>query len=51
MCKVAQCVQPDPKKAGIYAEKYALYYKTIECLDPLWEQMQQLIERGTGETP
>ena len=51
MCKVAQCVQPDPKKAGIYAEKYALYCKTIECLDPLWEQMQQLIERGTGETP
>ena len=51
MCKVAQCVQPDPEKAGIYAEKYALYCKTIECLDPLWEQMQQLIERGTGETP
>lgn len=44
MCQVAPAVLPDPAKAEIYNKKYALYKKTIHCLDPLWGDMQQLIE-------
>ena len=44
MCQVAPAVLPDPSKAEIYRKKYALYQKTIDCLNPLWDDMQDLIE-------
>ncbi len=44
MCRVAPVVMPDPSKADIYGKKYALYQKTIDCLDSLWGDMQRLIE-------
>lgn len=44
MCRVAPAVYPDPSKAEIYAEKYELYRRTIDCLDGLWSDMQRLIE-------
>lgn len=43
MCTILPPVLPDPAKKEIYDQKYALYLKTIECLDPLWDQMQDLI--------
>ena len=44
MCVISPAVLPDPEKKVIYDRKYALYCKTIECLDGLWDEMQQLIE-------
>ena len=44
MCSVSPAVRPDPDKAEIYGKKYALYKKTIEALDGLWDEMQALIE-------
>lgn len=44
MCRAAPAVYPDASKAEIYGRKYALYQKTIACLDALWGDMQQLIE-------
>lgn len=44
MCNIAPAVQPNPKLADIYTKKYALYVKTIDCLDALWDDMQRLIE-------
>lgn len=44
MCAIAPAVLPDPEKKTIYDRKYALYCKTIECLDGLWDEMQRLIE-------
>ncbi len=44
MCAVSPAVLPDPAKAGIYEKKYALYRKTIDALDGLWDDMQALIE-------
>ena len=45
MCMIAPAVMPDPAKKPIYENKYRLYCKSIECLDGLWDEMQQLIEK------
>lgn len=44
MCAVNAAVQPNAEKKEIYDRKFALYLKTIECLDGLWAQMQALSE-------
>ena len=44
MCRIAPAVQPRPEYARIYDRKYALYLRTIDCLDGLWDEMQALIE-------
>ena len=44
MCSIAPEVLPDPEKKTIYERKYALYTKTIECLNDLWNDMQRMIE-------
>lgn len=41
MCRISEAVMPDPKRSAIYDEKYALYCKTIEALDGLWDEMQK----------
>ena len=44
MCRLSPAVYPDPEKKAIYDKKYALYCKTIQTLDGLWDQMQLLAE-------
>ena len=45
MCRVAPAVAPRAALREIYDRKYALYQKTIACLDGLWDDMQRLIEK------
>lgn len=44
MCRVSGTVEPRPALREIYDRKYALYCKTIACLDSLWDDMQKLAE-------
>ena len=44
MVKIGARVEPDPTKKEVYDKKYALYQKTISCLDGLWDDMQKFIE-------
>lgn len=44
MCHITARVEPDPARFEIYRRKYALYCRTIEALDPLWNEMQALVE-------
>ena len=44
MTKVKEAVQPDPARFEIYDKKYHLYLRAIECLDGLWDEMQQMLE-------
>lgn len=45
MCRVAPAVAPRAELRDVYDRKYALYQKTIACLDGLWDDMQRLIEK------
>ena len=36
--------EPNAEASAVYDRKYALYVKTIECLDSLWDEMQAYIE-------
>ena len=44
MTRIKAAVQPDESRFAIYDKKYHLYKRTIECLDGLWDEMQELIE-------
>lgn len=44
MCRSASRVLPRPEAVRVYEEKYALYRKTIECLNALWPDMQRFME-------
>ncbi len=46
MTAVGRKIKPDPKLAEIYDRKYKIYRKTLECLDGLWDQMQEMVENG-----
>jgi L-xylulokinase len=48
MTSIAPAVLPNPAMKALYDRRYALYKKTIECLDPLWSEMQAHID-GKGE--
>jgi len=48
MCRIAPAVEPDAGAAAAYEKKYALYCKTIECLNGLWPAMQDYIEQTEG---
>ena len=50
MSEISAPVLPDPKKADIYRRKFELYRKTVDCLDPIWNDMQDLIEQGNGQS-
>ena len=39
MCNIKSQVLPRTDKVEIYNKKYGLYKKTIESLDPLWDQI------------
>ena len=47
MSSLSAPVYPRKEYADIYNKKYAFYRKTIDCLDPLWTDMQELIEEDT----
>ena len=38
-------VRVQPVRGEIYDRKYALYKKTVACLDGLWDEMQKLVDR------
>ncbi|MEE3419737.1 MAG: FGGY-family carbohydrate kinase [Lachnospiraceae bacterium] len=44
MTGVSKRFEPNPAVKDIYDRKYALYVKTVECLDPLWDDMQALVD-------
>ena len=44
MCPVGERFEPNPEVRAAYERRYALYRKAIDCLDPLWNDMQACIE-------
>ena len=36
--------EPNPETKAIYDKKYALYVRTLACLDGLWDDMQKLVD-------
>ena len=44
MCPVGERAEPNPAVKAAYERRYSLYKKAIECLDPLWDDMQACIE-------
>ena len=44
MTTVSRRFEPDEQRAAVYDRKYALYCKTVDCLDGLWTEMQSLID-------
>lgn len=46
MTVVGRAITPNAELADIYDRKYAVYKKTLECLDGLWDEMQKLVELG-----
>ena len=44
MCTISEKIMPREEYREIYDSKYALYKKSIECLDGLWDDMQAVIE-------
>ena len=44
MCPVGARFKPNPDVRTAYERRYGLYKKAIECLDPLWDDMQACIE-------
>ena len=44
MCPVGRRYEPNEAVRAAYNRRYALYVKAIECLDPLWDDMQKCIE-------
>ncbi|MDR1621277.1 MAG: carbohydrate kinase [Synergistaceae bacterium] len=46
MCSIAPAVLPRPEHRDAYAQKYSLYLRLIEALDPVWPEMQALAEKS-----
>ena len=44
MSPVGGRFEPDPAAGAHYARRYALYKKLTDCLDPLWTDMQGVVE-------
>lgn len=44
MTKISQRIMPNPALAERYDKKFALYVRTIYCLNGVWDEMQALIE-------
>ena len=44
MTAVARRYEPNPDWTAAYDKKYRLYVRTLEQLDGLWDEMQDLIE-------
>ena len=48
MTQIREAVMPNRDLAEIYDRKYRLYLKTVQCLDGLWDEMQQMVEQSNG---
>lgn len=46
MTSIGKRYEPNPAVKDIYDKKYALYVKTINCLDGLWDDMQTLVDES-----
>lgn len=46
MCRISSAVYPNRDLFEIYDKKYKLYLKTIDCMDGLWDEMNELINLG-----
>ena len=44
MCPTGARVEPDMKAHAAYDRRYQMYKRIIECLDPLWDDMQKCVE-------
>ena len=44
MTIIHEPIMPNKDLKEIYDKKYHLYVRTIECLDGLWDEMQELVE-------
>ena len=44
MTAISTRIDPDQSKKDIYNRKYSLYKQILESLDPVWENMQELVE-------
>ena len=44
MSPVGERFTPRPEAGARYERRYALYKKLVECLDPLWGEIQGVIE-------
>jgi len=43
MSRLAPAVMPDTANYEVYDKKYALYRKTIDALDSVWDSYQELM--------
>ena len=44
MCPVGRRAEPDRVAHAAYDRRYRLYARILECLDPLWDDMQKCVE-------
>ncbi len=44
MCPVGRRAEPDRAAHAAYDRRYRLYARILECLDPLWDDMQKCVE-------
>ena len=44
MCPVGRRVEPDAAARAAYDRRYAMYRRVIECLDPLWDELHEVVE-------
>ena len=44
MSPIGERFTPDPEARARYEKRYALYKKLVDCLDPLWGEVQAVIE-------
>ncbi len=44
MIKVRKAIQPITENTTIYDERYSLYKKILDALDPVWSDMQKLMD-------
>ena len=49
MSKVAGTFYPDPGTRAVYEKKYEMYREILDALDPVWNDMQKLIDGGKRE--
>ena len=44
MCPIGRRVTPDMEAHRAYDRRYRMYLRVIDCLDPLWDDLQRCIE-------
>jgi len=44
MCPIGRRVEPNGSAHAAYDRRYRMYKRVIECLDPLWDDLQKCVE-------